>query len=634
MAEKLGKSNEGLLTPHIEQLAFNLVRGEIMYRTIMFFVIVFLIPCALAGQDRGIKVKARTEDGQILDLYSNSYALVIGVGAYTHWERLHNPVRDAHEVGKALEGLGFKVTSLDDPDAEQLKRALNTFAYGPAGTDEHGRVVVFFAGHGHTERTASEDRGFILPTDTPLPDVDRVGFMSKAVSMDDIKQLAKGMFCKHVLFVFDSCFSGTLLRGKAHPGPITRKTAKKVRQFITSGSANEQVPDHSQFKGALLNALDGDADKTGDGYVTGEELGWYLKGKVMEYSNGAQTPQYGKIRDPNLDQGDIVFELPLSPPPPVVSPKPPEKPLIRVQNLYGDIRITANFDGDLFYDGKKVGQIREGQQVTMEKILIGTHRIGVRGARYQWEDTVEVEEGKTAEARAEVTKPETGILKIETDPSGATVKIDGKARNISPCIMEVTTGEHKVAVLSPYPKRYPDFEKSVMVSKNDTVRIVHNFLEVPHGKPPEEPDATEVSLSISSIPMGARVFIDHEEHDVGVTPIQIELSSGEHRVRLSKKGYYPYEKTIVLRAGRTVDIIPELVPKEGSIDIRTEPSGATIYIDGIVKGLSPKAVKVLVGLHSIKLKPSYPTVYRSFEKDVTVKADRTVVIEHTFEKRK
>ena len=56
------------------------------------------------------------------------------------------------------------------------------------------------------------------------------------------------------------------------------------------------------------------ADADGDGYVTGAELGQFLETKVTNYSRGAQTPQYGKLRDPLLDKGDFVFVLPKTAP--------------------------------------------------------------------------------------------------------------------------------------------------------------------------------------------------------------------------------------------------------------------------------------------------------------------------------
>jgi len=80
-----------------------------------------------------------------------------------------------------------------------------------------------------------------------------------------------------------------------------------VRRFITAGKADEPVPDHSFFGQAFLNLLEGrEPEHIPDGYITGEELGLFLKNKAPEYSP-SQNPQYGKIRDPRLDQGDFVF---------------------------------------------------------------------------------------------------------------------------------------------------------------------------------------------------------------------------------------------------------------------------------------------------------------------------------------
>jgi hypothetical protein len=128
---------------------------------------------ALSQTNRGLKkIAIQTDSGQKINLYDRSYALVIGVSQYRHWERLPNPVKDAHEVGGTLEAHGFEVTYVDDPDAAGLVKALNTFAYGPAGQNPDSRMVVFFAGHGHTEKTTSKMRGFILPSDAPKPQDD------------------------------------------------------------------------------------------------------------------------------------------------------------------------------------------------------------------------------------------------------------------------------------------------------------------------------------------------------------------------------------------------------------------------------------------------------------------------------
>ena len=48
-------------------------------------------------------------------------------------------------------------------------------------------------------------------------------------------------------------------------------------------------------------------NSNGDGYMTVSELSSFIFSKVVNYSKGAQHPQYGKIRNPNLDKGDFVF---------------------------------------------------------------------------------------------------------------------------------------------------------------------------------------------------------------------------------------------------------------------------------------------------------------------------------------
>ncbi|MBI4382402.1 MAG: sel1 repeat family protein, partial [Nitrospinae bacterium] len=95
----------------------------------------------------------------------------------------------------------------------------------------------------------------------------------------------------------------------AIPENIGHKTSKPIRQFITAGSADETVPDHSVFREQFVAALEGEADTDKDGYVTGAELGEFLHKTVVNYSRSAQHPQYGKIRDPRLDKGDFVFPL-------------------------------------------------------------------------------------------------------------------------------------------------------------------------------------------------------------------------------------------------------------------------------------------------------------------------------------
>jgi len=82
------------------------------------------------------------------------------------------------------------------------------------------------------------------------------------------------------------------------------------------------VPARSVFTPSFVRGVGGEADLDGDGYVTGTELGIYLRKKVLAYETG-QTPQYGKIKDPDLDEGDFVFVLPATAASVQTTPVPP-----------------------------------------------------------------------------------------------------------------------------------------------------------------------------------------------------------------------------------------------------------------------------------------------------------------------
>ena len=264
---------------------------------------------------------------------------------------------------------------------------------------EKNRLLVYFAGHGHTE-TGTDGRvfGYIVPVDAPVPDRDRVGFKRSAVSMDAIEASARLIETRHALFVFDSCFSGSLVsRSTVVPPEISDATAKAVRQFITSGAANQEVPDRSIFRDLFVRGIKGAADLNGDRYVTGSELAMYLKSQVTEYSRGAQTPQYGKIRDTKLDLGDYVFMVTGTPNP------PPKMEVIAEPVPVGTLRVTAFNKGmEIYVNGEKAGVATYGGQKFTIKNVPARGTVEIRGRTGDMETVKRVAVGEGQETPVEL----------------------------------------------------------------------------------------------------------------------------------------------------------------------------------------------------------------------------------------
>ena len=71
------------------------------------FLLILFIAAAGQEQTRGVRITVKTDEGEELPLYQNSYALVIGITDYTEgWPDLPNATQDAIEVAAELEGVG------------------------------------------------------------------------------------------------------------------------------------------------------------------------------------------------------------------------------------------------------------------------------------------------------------------------------------------------------------------------------------------------------------------------------------------------------------------------------------------------------------------------------------------------
>ena len=285
-----------------------------MKHLVCSLLVSFLLVPLVWSQTRAIqpvRIEAQTaQDETISYIYEESHALIIGVSEYNNgWSKLPGVKTDVMEVSRALEKNGFEVEVVEDPTLDELEIAIEDFIFDK-GADPENRLLIYYAGHGHTMKLGyGGEMGFLVPADAPLPaKSNAIQFQRKVLSMQRIEEVAKSTSAKHVLFMFDSCFAGSVfLATRAAPSYIEVFTEEPVRQFITSGSAEQEVPDISIFRRAFVDALEGSADFDKDGYLTGSELGTYIQKRTAEDWKGELTPQYGKLQDPNLNKGDFVF---------------------------------------------------------------------------------------------------------------------------------------------------------------------------------------------------------------------------------------------------------------------------------------------------------------------------------------
>ena len=112
---------------------------------------------AEAAKSRGLTVPVKASvaaDAPVeaeVELYSKSYALVIGIDDYREgWPRLGQAIKDARGIAQALESQGFEVILKTDLNARELRQTFEDF-FIEKGGDPDARLFVWYAGHGHTD---------------------------------------------------------------------------------------------------------------------------------------------------------------------------------------------------------------------------------------------------------------------------------------------------------------------------------------------------------------------------------------------------------------------------------------------------------------------------------------------------
>ncbi|MDP1982090.1 MAG: caspase family protein [Sulfuritalea sp.] len=245
--------------------------------------------------------------------YTRSRALVIGIDQYSQAPPLEYAVSDADEFRQTLvDSLGFEtddITYLANEAAtrQAILKAFLRFSREDIDADE--RLVVFYAGHGHTRTGSRGEIGYLVPHDADMSD------FSTFIRWDEFTRNSELVRAKHILFIMDACYGGLALTRSIGPGGarfLKDMMLRHSRQVLTAGKADEVVadsggplPNHSVFTGHLLEGMRGKA-ATEDGVITAAGLMAYVYNRVATDKNSNQTPHYGHFDG----DGDLVLIAP------------------------------------------------------------------------------------------------------------------------------------------------------------------------------------------------------------------------------------------------------------------------------------------------------------------------------------
>lgn len=123
---------------------------------------------------------------------------------------------------------------------------------------------------------------------------------------------------------------------------------------------------------------------------------------------------------------------------------------------------------------------------------------------------------------------------------------------------------------------------------------------------PVAPAIIPGQLSVDSAPQGAQVQVDGQTDASWVTPFAMtDLQPGQHSITVSKPGYVTDTRSINVTSGNHATEMVHLTQLLATLVVKSDPPGASIYIDGKDAGVkTPAQVSVNKGQHVVLVRLS------------------------------
>ncbi|ASJ02845.1 hypothetical protein A3L09_06020 [Thermococcus profundus] len=306
----------------------------------------------------------------------------------------------------------------------------------------------------------------------------------------------------------------------------------------------------------------------------------------------------GICDSPYVIDGDNVDYLPLS---------TPGRLRIRLWDLFGHLKLELPNGSNVILNGFYLG--KKGDFY----LPPGRYRVNVTNPYYEdYNTTVVIQPGQTVTLSPEM-KPLFGFLNVDSVPGGAEVYINGSFSGVTPLSrVLLSPGNYTIRIVK---GGYEEYSSTVTVVRGQT----KSLLAVLKPLPP-------AYLKVTSVPNGTSVYVD--ESLKGSTPLWLELTPGNHTIKLVRDGYQDYEANVTLVSGKVTEIKAVLIPKPAVLFVNSTPTGAAVYVDGEYAGETPLALELPSGNHTVELsKGGYAnyTLHVSLsagkEKNVSVKLD-------------
>lgn len=339
----------------------------------------------------------------------------------------------------------------------------------------------------------------------------------------------------------------------------------------------------------------------------------YKDGEVWLYIS--YYASYIKISHDDLSSVEFYFPFDMQPRKgyelTLVNKSAPKEP---VKEIFNYLIVKANQpDAMIYIDNEYVG----------DKEIYKSYKAG---EKHNWRIECELYHSENGEATIpdkegenvtveKTLRPAFGYINVTSVPeSGAVVFVDGKKVGQTPYLSEkMASGDHKVRVMK---EMFSAVEQTFTVTDNKTIEAKMNM------------SANFVGVTITT-DLQSDIYVDNEYKGKGGWTGR--LNDGSHSLEARKASHKTSIKNVLLELGKDENIvIPDPEPICGTLDVASNPMGATIIIDGQEFGTTPRVLgNVLIGRHTLWLEKEG---FKTLIQDIDIAEKQTLRIQETLEK--
>ena len=260
--------------------------------------------------------------------------------------------------------------------------------------------------------------------------------------------------------------------------------------------------------------------------------------------------------------------------------------LTRLPDLFEILSEPAG-SASVQIDGKPVGRT----PLTELVLHAGEHELLVTAERFlDYREMVQVAGGGKRKVITVNLQPAWAKVELITTPAGARIFVDDQEIGSTPLSVEMLQGSRQLRI-----------SKTGFKTWRENIKITAGE----HQRLPIILNRADGKVAIRTDPPGASVTIDSQYR--GRTPLNIALAPDrEYQVTFSLSGYQKASRSISVRSDRDASVLVNLRALLGMVDIRSEPAGATIKIDGVERGQTNLKLQLSALPHLVEFsKPGY-----------------------------